>query len=220
MNERIMAHVEGLFQDAPKTKKITELKEEIISNCNCKYEDLVAGGSTPDEAFKTVISGIGDVSDLISQLETGISPDTHLIEKGRKKSALLVSVAVGLFILSPSCIFVSSWLNLSNELALFLLFACVAAGVALLIYNSMTTVEYTKADETMVEEFREWKVQKSQKKTLRSNLSVVLWPLILISYFIISFKTQAWYITWVVFIAGVMIEGIISIIFDMRKDSK
>lgn len=147
MNERIKAHIEGLFQSAPRTKKIIELKEEIMSNCNCKYEDLIAGGATSDEAFKTVIAGIGDVSELISQLETGVSPDAHLVE-----------------------------------------------------------------------EFREWKVQKDQKNSLRSNISAILWPSILIAYFLISFLTQAWYITWVLFIAGVMIEGIISVIFDLRKD--
>jgi hypothetical protein len=220
MNERIKAHIEGLFQSAPKTKKIIELKEEIMSNCNCKYEDLVAGGATPDEAFKTVVAGIGDVSDLITQLETGISPDAHLVEQGKKRSALQVSLAIGLFILSPSFFVVFSWLKLSYELALFLMFACIATGVGLLIYNSMTKVEYNKADDTMVEEFREWKVQKDQKNSLRSNLSAILWPLLLISYFLISFTTQAWYITWVIFIAGVMIEGIISVIFDIGKEKK
>ncbi|MBN1775327.1 MAG: permease prefix domain 1-containing protein [Oscillospiraceae bacterium] len=218
MNERIKAHIEGLFQSAPRTKKIIELKEEIMSNCNCKYEDLIAGGATSDEAFKTVIAGIGDVSELISQLETGVSPDAHLVEQGKKRSALLVSLAVGLFILSPSWFIVFSWLGLSYELALFLMFVCIAGGVGLLIYNSMTKVEYNKTDETMVEEFREWKVQKDQKNSLRSNISAILWPSILIAYFLISFLTQAWYITWVLFIAGVMIEGIISVIFDLRKD--
>jgi len=87
MNERINAHIEGLFQEAPKTKKIIELKEEIISNCNCKYDDLIADGSSPDEAFKSVIAGIGDVSELIAQLETGMSADAHLVEEGKKRSA-------------------------------------------------------------------------------------------------------------------------------------
>ncbi len=220
MNERIKAHIEGLFQDAPKTKKIIELKEELLSNCNCKYDDLIAGGASSDEAYKTVIAGIGDVTELVSQLETGVSPDAGLIERGRKKSALLVSLAVGLFILSPSVFVLFSWLRLQQELAVFLMFGCIATGVGLLIYNSMTRVQYNKADDTMVEEFREWKVQKDQKSSLKNHISAILWPLILITYFLVSFTTQAWYVTWVIFIAGVMIEGILGIIFDIRKENK
>ncbi|MBN1891981.1 MAG: hypothetical protein JW780_04305 [Clostridiales bacterium] len=138
MNERIKAHIEGLFEDAPKNRKITELKEELLSNSNCKYDDLIAGGATPDDAFKIVISGIGDVSELISQLESGVSPDAELIEKARKRSALLVSLAVGLFIISPAIymLFSSFWRR--EELSALAMFTCFAAGVGLLIYNSMT----------------------------------------------------------------------------------
>lgn len=215
-----MAHVEGLFQNAPQTRKITELKEEIMSNCNCRYDDLIAGGATPDEAFKTVIAGIGDVSELIAQLETGKSPDSKLVEEEMKKRALRVSIAVGLFILSPTWYILFNWLRVPSELAVLMMFACIIGGVGLLIYNGMTKAAYNKADDTMVEEFKEWQSQKDQKKSLRNNISAIIWPLILILYFVISFATMRWYITWVIFIAGAMIEAIVSIIFDLRKDKK
>ena len=62
MNERIRTHVEGLFEGAPMTRKILDLKEELLANLNSKYDDLVAGGTSPDDAYRTVIAGIGDVS--------------------------------------------------------------------------------------------------------------------------------------------------------------
>ncbi|MBN1891982.1 MAG: hypothetical protein JW780_04310 [Clostridiales bacterium] len=52
---------------------------------------------------------------------------------------------------------------------------------------------------------------------MRSLAALVLWPLILITYFLVSFSTGAWHVTWVLFIAGVMIQGIIGIVFEMRK---
>lgn len=217
MNERIRAHIEGLFENAPKSNKFTELKEELLSNCNCKYDDLVAGGTPPDDAYKQVIAGIGDVSELISQLQTGQSADAELIEKGRVRSALLVSVSVGLFILSPAVYMFISYLLHRDEFAILAMFGCIAAGVGLLIYNSMTKVRYQKTDDTMIEEFREWKVQNEQSKNFRGLISSVLWPLILITYFLISFFSGAWHITWVLFIVGVLIEGIIGIIFELRK---
>ncbi|MDD3959168.1 MAG: permease prefix domain 1-containing protein [Oscillospiraceae bacterium] len=220
MNERINAHIEGLFQEAPKTKKIIELKEEIISNCNCKYDDLIADGSSPDEAFKSVIAGIGDVSELIAQLETGMSADAHLVEEGKKRSALMVSVSVGLFILSPMWFIFTAWIGIPEEFGLILMMIFIACGVGLLIYNSMTKVQYNKMDDTMVEEFREWKVQRDQKNGIRGYISAILWPLIAIIYFLLSFTTKAWHITWLIFVAGFMIEGIVSILFEMRKEKK
>lgn len=217
MNERIKTHIEELFENAPNINKITELKEELLSNSNSKFEDLVAGGATPDDAYKTVIAGIGDVTDLIEQLKAERQSDSAKIEEARKKSALLVSVGVGILILAVAAeIFLEEICHLEG-VGLFVMVLMAAFGVSLLVYNSMTRVQYNKKEDTFVEEFKQRKVESSQSKGMRAALSGILWPIIFIIYFLVSFITGAWYITWVVFIAGACLEGVISLLFELKK---
>lgn len=41
MEEKLKRYVDDIFENAPKTKKAYELKEEITSNLTDKYNDLV-----------------------------------------------------------------------------------------------------------------------------------------------------------------------------------
>jgi hypothetical protein len=217
MNERIRTHIEELFENAPNIKKITELKEELLSNSNSKYDDLLASGASPDDAYKTVISGMGDVSGLIEQLRSERQADSAMIEEGRKKSALLVSIGVGILIMAVAAeIFFEDILHLEG-VGLFVMLIMAAFGVGILVYNSMTKVQYNKKEDTFVEEFKQRKVETSQSKGMRAAVSGILWPLIFITYFLVSFITTAWHISWVIFIAGACIEGVISLLFEMKK---
>jgi hypothetical protein len=43
MHEKLRKSVEELFENAPKTHRATELKEELLANLTDKYDDLVPG---------------------------------------------------------------------------------------------------------------------------------------------------------------------------------
>lgn len=220
MNERIRTHIEELFENAPSNKKITELKEELLSNSNSKYDDLLSSGFSTDDAYKTVISGIGDVSSLIEQLKSESQVDSVKIEEGRKKSALLVSIGVGILILAVAVeVFFADILN-KEEIGLFMMLLIAAFGVGILIYNSMTRVQYNKKDDSFVEEFKQRNLENSQSKGMRAAISGILWPIIFITYFLVSFSTGFWHISWVIFIAGACIEGVISLLFEIQKGDK
>ena len=45
MNKKLTNYVNGLFSDYPNTKKVQELKEEILSNLNEHFEDAVKNGA-------------------------------------------------------------------------------------------------------------------------------------------------------------------------------
>jgi hypothetical protein len=65
MTEKIKSYVNDLLKDAPRTRAIVDLQEELLSGCLEKYGDLTASGMDSDEAYDTVIAGIGDVEELI-----------------------------------------------------------------------------------------------------------------------------------------------------------
>jgi len=51
---------------------------------------------------------------------------------------------------------------------------------------------------------------------MRGAISTALWSLILVLYFIISFTTGAWHITWVIFIVGGLLESLINIVSALQ----
>lgn len=59
MNKRIKRYVDNLFKDAPKTRRIYELKEEILSNTNDNYNDLIEIGLDEENAYNKAVSNIG-----------------------------------------------------------------------------------------------------------------------------------------------------------------
>jgi protein-S-isoprenylcysteine O-methyltransferase Ste14 len=216
MNERIKAHVDSVFAGAPSTKKIMDLKEEMLSNMNSKYDDLVADGFSSDDAYRTVVSGMGDISELIRQIQNESAFNSQYPAKSRTKSAVLTSIAVMLFVLCPVIIILFAALLNEPILGVILMLTLISIGVGLLVFNSMTKPKYIKEDETIVEEFKEWKSQNSEDKRIRNAISGVLWPLIVVIYLAVSFLFMAWPVSWIIFLIGVCIEGVISLVFTLK----
>lgn len=216
MNERIKAHVDSVFSGAPSTKKILDLKEELLSNMNSKYDDLISDGFLAEDAYKTVVSGMGDMSELIKQIQNESAFNSQYSTNDKKKSALFVSIAVMLFVLCPVSIILFAEVFFMPVVGLLVMFTLISIGVGLLVYNSLTKPKYIKENETIVEEFKEWKSNNSETKRMRNAISGVLWPLIVIIYLAVSFFFAAWPISWIIFLVGVCIEGVISLIFTFK----
>ena len=85
MNERIRKEVNTLFQNAPNTKRANDLKDEIISNAEDKYEDLIKQGTNEEEALQIVIKEIGNVDELIEELNKNNPIHTQYVEEARKR---------------------------------------------------------------------------------------------------------------------------------------
>ncbi len=65
MNTRIKQYVDSLFQDAPKTRRIYELKEEIFLNINENYNNLIEMGLDEESAYNKSISNVDNIDKLI-----------------------------------------------------------------------------------------------------------------------------------------------------------
>ena len=222
MKEKIRMHIDGVFAETVPTKKAVELKEEMIQNLEEKYKDLLSEGKTPEAAYNIVIAGIGDVSGLLSELDTDVNAVLWRRQEddaARRKSALLTSVAVMMYILAalPLIILGIIGSSLFNIIGLPILFIMVAAATGLLVYNNMTKPTYQKESDTMVEEFKEWQAGTSDSRKLRSAISSTLWTIIVVLYFLISFNTGAWHISWIIFLIGAAIESLINVFTSLRK---
>ena len=216
MKDKLRNFIESLFEDAPKNKQTIELKEEMLQNLIDKYNDLVDSGKSSEAAYNIATVNIGDIHELIRQIEKR-EENNPLFEqnydKGRKRFALLLSISVMLYIL---CV-VPVILLEDSVLGVVIMFVMVAIATGLILYNNMTKPKYLKKDSTVVEEFKEWKANSTEKNTLYQSITKVMWSCITILYFIVSFLTMAWHITWIIFLIGSAIQGIIRAIFELKK---
>jgi len=224
MEEKIRRYVDDLFAETAPTRKAVELKEEMIQNLNDKYRDLIKDGKTEEAAYNITIAGIGDISALLAELEKDmINKETASYETdaSRQKSAMLTAIAVMMYILCTLPMIIMTMFDFlyTAQIGVPIMFLMIAGATGLLIYNSMTKPKAVSTPDTMVEEFREWQSDEKDKKSLRKAISSALWSIIIALYFIISFMTGAWYITWVIFILGGVAESLMNVFFTLKKRS-
>lgn len=221
MEDKLRAYMDYLFRDVKATRKSVELKEEILQNLIDKYRDLLAEGKTPEAAYNIAVASIGDMDELLAGLNDELSFEKEVsgeqLERGKKKSALLVSAAVMMYILCLLPPILLSGSRLEENLAPALMFLMIACGTGLLIYDHMTKPRYRKVDDSIVEEFKEWKDQADSDRRAMKALSSALWSIITVIYIIISFWTMAWHITWVIFLIGAAVEGILKVVFELKR---
>jgi hypothetical protein len=221
MEDKLRAYMDYLFRDVKATRKSVELKEEILQNLIDKYRDLLAEGKTPEAAYNIAVASIGDMDELLAGLNDELSFEKEVsgeqLERGKKKSALLVSAAVMMYILCLLPPILLSGSRLEENLAPALMFLMIACGTGLLIYDHMTKPHYRKVDDSIVEEFKEWKDQTDSDRRAMKALSSALWSIITVIYIIISFWTMAWHITWVIFLIGAAVEGILKAVFELKR---
>lgn len=218
MNERLRKYIDSLFVDAPETRKAVELKEEILQNITDKYHDLLSEGKTEEAAYNIAIASVGEVNELIDNLKGGNStmsyPSNEEIERTRKETAKITAIAVALYILSPAVLIATN----GRLIGLLLMFCMAAIATAMLIYNNMSRPKYTKVDDTIVEEFKEWKENKDKKGLAAINSAI--WSLSTTLYFIISFYTGAWHISWVIFLIAGSATSIVKATYDLKGADK
>lgn len=217
MTEKLRNHIEGLFEDAPKTRRASDLKEELLANLIERYNDLTENGMSEEEAYKNVIINIGDVNELINSLkETEVLNITET-DESRKKTAKVLSISVGLYFLAFIAMIASPFTPIGPIAGFILMIAIAIVPTCMLVYHYASRPKYQRNDNSIVEEFKEWNYDSKHNKSIRGAISATLWTLLTLIYLLVSFLTFAWYITWIIFIVGACIESIISLLFSMNR---
>lgn len=139
--------------------------------------------------------------------------------KSRKKG-ILRAVAVGMYIsCATPCILLSEAGSLV-VVSPVLMFVMIAAATVLIIL-SKTDKSYTKTDETMVENFKEWNSRKKQTSALYKALVAVLWVTASLVYIWLTFATgfTAVAVSWIVFLIAAALQNLMKAIFDYAEAS-
>ncbi len=67
VKDKLVKHIETLFQPYEKTEELLEFKSEILLNLTDRYNDYLEEGLSQEDAFDKTIQSIGDMAQLISE---------------------------------------------------------------------------------------------------------------------------------------------------------
>ena len=211
MIDRIRAYLEHAFADAPKTRRVEDLREELFSNLVEKYNDRLRQGMSEEDAYNAVIRSIGDIDELIDSVR-GPSPLEPPPMRESSIRALRTAIAVALYIMSPFMVIL-----LRGPWGIGAMFLFIAAATGLLIYNRMTKPHYARADDTIVEEFKEWHVKNDRQRDALNAFKGAYWSIVVGIYLFVSFLFGIWSFSWILFIMAAAVENIIKGVVALRR---
>ena len=207
MREQLEQYVNLLFAGA---RDCEDIKQEILQNTLDRYDDLIAEGKVPEAAYRLAISGIGDVNEILGTKPHSV-PVCHAapvqegtIDDDTPMKKLLRAVAIGLYILCPVPMFILSELGMST-IGLCGTLVIVAVATVLIILGA-------KKDTDEEEE-----VTLTPQQELKKSISKLIGAIALVAFFVISFLTGAWYITWLVFPIAGAVKGLVNAILDLKE---
>ena len=233
MKERLRTFMDELLKDVPKSRKVLELKEELIGNMEERYEDLMGQGYREEDAYQCALDSAGDVRELFREFMEPLDTAERKEEDFtvRRKRSLLNAVSVSLYIVGFAVwmIIVAIGYGVSSTgevdvvygltgFIVMLIFTAVATGMRVYcsgLYGKYQ--KYEKKDDTIVEEFKEWKSGTDRSREMRKAIDSVIWLLATILYFVISFGTMAWYITWVIWLIAPCAQTIVHLVMEQER---
>ncbi len=230
MELKLRQHMDELFSDVPTNRQSVEIKEEILQNITDKYHDLLSEGKSEEAAYNIAIASIGDLDELLESLR-GTNPpindaDVSAYQEWKKKSSVRTAIAVMLYILSvvpPIIIDSLSHSERYDSLGAVGFFLFIAAATGILVYNRNSKPldpTATITDGSVAKDFKKWQESKNNRERAFKDVTRAAWGIILVLYFVISFATGAWQITWILFLLGIAIKSIIRAIFTLNERSE
>lgn len=84
MNATVARIVEIMFQDTKMTDEVIALKDEVMNNCQERFDDMMARGMTEDEAIAAVVDSLKGMEEVIGQYPRKNEPsdeDLDALEK-------------------------------------------------------------------------------------------------------------------------------------------
>lgn len=214
MREQLIQYVNLLFAGAPDSD---EIKQEILQNTLDRFDDLVSQGKSPEAAYRLAIAGIGDINEILGTAThstatvSPVQPTMNQLEtEDEIKRKKIRACAIALYILCAVPLIILSELG-AEIIGLCLTLALVATATYLMIITG-------NKDDDEEEGKKDDKADPQHK--LKESIGNLIWVVGLVGYFILSFTSGAWYITWLIFPIMACTRGLVDAIIDLKEANK
>ncbi len=210
---------ERLFE-LRKSKSLTQ--DEVVEKLNVTRQTVSkweTNQSTPDFDKIVPISELFEIG--VEELITGKIKEEkqeqteeqkeNVITKqeAKEKSAKVVSGSIFIYIVSIAFIMVAIPVTHGNPIIVSSIFLILIGwATARIIKNYMSMPKFEKTKE-----------EKKEEKIIK-QINGIIGSICVALYFIISFTTMAWHVTWVIFIINGLICQVVKLIFMLKGDEK
>ena len=206
MREQLIQYVQLLFAGAA---DCDDTRQEILQNTLDRYDDLIAAGKTPEAAYRLAIMGIGDINEILGRTSGTPAvmpvPAVSQEKQDTPTKKILRAIGVGLYILCPIPLFVLSGMWNMGIPGLCGTLTLVAVATVLIILGAKKETENADVE------------PGTPQSALAKSINGLIWAIGLAIYFIVSFLTGAWYITWVIFPITAAVQGLVKAILDLKE---
>lgn len=194
---------EKIFQYR-KEKKITQ--EELADKLNVTRQTISkweTEESLPD------LDKIAPLCELFGISADELLTDKKVVKESPKEEpnklrALIISISVAIYFLSVIwIIFASEVLNLPDGIFVSVFLLLCTAATVLLVYHF--TLHSKKNEEVKVE----------KQIGIKENIIGILAILFTIGYFVLSYVTMAWHLTWMLWLVFAIVKMIVELIFQI-----
>ena len=207
MREHLEQYVNLLFAG---TRDCEDMRQEILQNTLDRYDDLIAEGKVPEAAYRLAIAGIGDIHEILgtpaqtaSEPTPAASPNSEADTPAKK---WMRAIAVGLYIISLLPLIILCDMGMET-LGLGGTIVIVAVATVLIMLGSK---KESPQEQTPPE-------VSNPKSELHKSIDTLISVVGFVLYFLISFVTGAWYITWLIFPIMGAVKGLINAILDWKE---
>lgn len=201
MKEQLIQYVNLLFAG---TTNCEDAKQAVLHDALSHYDDLIAVGKAPEDAYRIAISGIGDMDKILSRqtpLAPAVSPvpacqtdaDEPKTELSKSVSNLIWAIGLAAYLLVS--FFTGAWY------VTWVIFPIVGAVKGLVC--ALLPAEKTAS------------AQADQR--LRKSIFALIRAIGLAAYFLLSFATMAWHITWILFPIIAAVQGLVRAALDLKE---
>ncbi|KFM95726.1 permease prefix domain 1-containing protein [Bacillus clarus] len=137
LDERIQDYIDKQFIDVKGTQQLFDMKEELFINLKERISDMIKEGYTEEDAFKKGVISIGDLSDLVEEMQ--LYGQDEMKQSIDSKEAMHISTKglIGGILLFLFGIFASSIATHLLGSQLFWVTSCLftVPGMLLIIYS-------------------------------------------------------------------------------------
>ena len=216
MKEKIREYLDAAFWGAPDSEENREIKEALRRDLCDRYDDLVASGIEPGVAYSRVIAGVGDIGEILGRSKTTGegSPAGEAkirVKKGeaqarRKTYPAVYALKDAGWALALAIYFIVS----------FLTGAWYVTWVIFLVAAALDRLFNAFVAPKLSEKIGASPALSEEKQRAFNAVTGAIWLLILVVYFVVSFLSGAWSMSWILFLFGWALMKIVKGLLYLR----
>ena len=207
MRDQLIQYVRLLFAGTPDSY---DMQQEILQNTLDRYDDLIAQGKAPEAAYRLAISGIGDINEIVGNVQTQLSSAPAPVREQQEdpqdisKKKLMRAISIALYICCVIPVLVLGDVG-NGVLGVCLMFVIIAAATVLMVLSSGSKEDPEEKEE-------------DEPKTELGKAVKSIWGIATLGiYLVISFWSGAWFITWLIFPIMGAVQGLVKAIIDLKE---